>query len=193
MMKLIRNLLAVIGGITLILLVTGALWFLPRISDFDPGFARTYSEFAGTLLETGDPGAAMMWSMPVEDGLSTDDVVTSLKSLATTSNLLFVGESPFYQQVEAVTGEDYRYVNFLSFCDAQVGKMMLEYRNHYSGFMPCRIALVEDRDGKLWLYSMNLDFMIHGGQALPPELKRAAIEESDTLREMMRGAAAGEF
>lgn len=192
-MTLIRHLLALIGGLTLIALLAAALWLGPRLADFDPEFFGTYSKFAGELLETGDPGVAMMWSVPVEEGLSTDEVVDSLKSLATTKNLLFVGESPFYQQVEAVTGEDYRYVNFLSFCDAQVGKMMLEYRNHYSGFMPCRIALVEDREGKLWLYSMNLDFMIHGGKELPPDLKQAAIQVRETLRSMMQGAAAGEF
>jgi uncharacterized protein (DUF302 family) len=192
-MSFIRNLLALIGGLTLIALIVAAVWLGPRLADFDPDFLRTYSRFAVELLETGDPGGAMMWSVPVEEGLTTDEVVDSLKSLATTKNLLFVGESPFYQQVEAVTGEDYRYVNFLSFCDAQVGKMMLEYRNHYSGFMPCRIAVVEDREGKLWLYSMNLDFMIHGGQELPPELKQAAIKVRDTLRSMMQGAAAGEF
>jgi hypothetical protein len=59
--------------------------------------------------------------------------------------------------------------------------------------MPCRIALVEDREGNLWLYSMNLDFMIHGGRELPPELKEAAIDVRDTLKTIMRGAAAGEF
>lgn len=192
-MNLIRNLLAVLGGLTLVGLLAAAIWLGPRLADFDPQFLPTYLSFAADLLETGDPGGAMMWSVPVEEGLSTDEVVDSLKSLATTHNLLFVGESPFYQQVEAVTGEDYRYVNFLSFCDAQVGKMMLEYHNHYSGFMPCRIALVEDREGKLWLFSMNLDFMIYGGKALPAELKQEAISVRDTLRTMMEGAAAGEF
>ncbi|WP_462320368.1 DUF302 domain-containing protein [Halochromatium sp.] len=192
-MTLIRNLLAVIGALTLILVIAIALWLMPRLADFDPEFLPTYSSFASDLLETGDPGTAMMWSVPVEEDLSTDEVIDSLKSLATTNNLLFVGESPFYQQVEAVTGEDYRYVNFLSFCDAQVGKMMLEYRNHYSGFMPCRIALVEDREGKLWLFSMNLDFMIYGGRELPPELKQEAISVRDTIRAMMQGAAVGEF
>jgi uncharacterized protein (DUF302 family) len=120
-------------------------------------------------------------------------VVESLKSLATARNFLFVGESPFYKQIKAITGEDYRYVNFLSFCDARVGKMMLEYRDQYSGFMPCRIAIVEDRDGRLWLYSMNLDLMIHGGKTLPPDLKEAALRVRDTIRAMMKGAAAGEF
>lgn len=192
-MSLIRNLLAVIGAFTLVALIAATLWLAPRLADFDPEFVPTYSAFAAKLLETGDPGGAMMWAVPVQDGLGADEVVESLKSLATTNSLLFVGESPFYQQVEAVTGEDYRYVNLLSFCDAQVGKMMLEYRNHYSGFMPCRIALVEDRDGKLWLFSMNLDFMIHGGRQLPDELRQEAISVRDKLRTIMNGAAAGEF
>jgi hypothetical protein len=191
--KLIRNLLAVIGLITLIALLVGAVKIGPRLAGFDPKFASVYAEFAGKLMETGDPGVAMMWGVPVDEGLDTDDVIESLKSLATNKNLLFVGESPFYKQVEAITGEPYRYVNFLSFCDAGVGRMMLEYRDQYSGFMPCRIALVEDGDGRLWLFSMNLDLMIHGGQELPDKLKTASLRVRDTLREIMLGAAAGEF
>jgi hypothetical protein len=191
--NLIRNLLAIVGLITLIALSVGAFIIGPRVADFDPKFASVYAEFADRLLDTGDPGVAMMWAVPVEEGLETGDVIDSLKSLATSNNLLFVGESPFYKQVEAITGEPYRYVNFLSFCDARVGKMMLEYRDQYSGFMPCRIALVEDADGRLWLYSMNLDLMIYGGKALPDELKTAALRVRDALRKMMTGAAAGEF
>jgi uncharacterized protein (DUF302 family) len=59
--------------------------------------------------------------------------------------------------------------------------------------MPCRIALVEDRNGRLWLYSMNLDLMIHGGKELPPELKASALRVRDTIKSMMEGAAKGEF
>jgi uncharacterized protein (DUF302 family) len=70
---------------------------------------------------------------------------------------------------------------------------MLEYRDQYSGFMPCRIAIVEDKKGRLWLYSMNLDLMIHGGKALPPELKESALRVRNTILEIMKGAAAGEF
>lgn len=192
-MSFIRNLLAIIGLLALIAILIGAVTVGPKLAQFDPGFPKAYGEFAGKLLETGDPGVAMMWSVPVQEGLSTDDVVASLKSLATSKSLLFVGESPFYKQVEAVTGEPYRYVNFLSFCDAQVGRKMLEYRDQYSGFMPCRIALVEDRTGKLALYSMNLDLMIHGGRPLPPDLKQDAMQVRDKILAIMQGAAAGEF
>lgn len=192
-MTLIRNLLAVIGLVALAVVVSAYLWLAPKLADFDPAFLDVYGEYAETLLRTGDPGVSMMWAVPVEEGLSTEDVVQSLKSLATAERFLFVGESPFYKQIEAITGEPYRYVNFLSFCDARVGRQMLEHHDHYSGFMPCRIALVEDNDGRLWLYSMNLDLMIHGGRELPEDLKAAAIEVRDTIRRMMEGAAAGEF
>ena len=84
-------------------------------------------------------------------------------------------------------------MNFLSFCDAQVGKKMLEHRDHYSGFMPCRIALVEDKNGRLWMYTMNLDLMIHGGKELPADLKADAIRVRENIRAIMEGAAKGEF
>ena len=192
-MKLIRNLFALIGLLAVIAAAVAYFRVAPILSEFDEGFVGVYTQFAEKLLETGDPGVSMMWSVPVQEGLEPEDVIESLKSLATSRNFLFVGESPFYRQIEAITGEDYRYVNFLSFCDARVGKTMLEYRDSYSGFMPCRIAIVEDKQGKLWLHSMNLDLMIHGGKQLPPELKEAALKVRTILKEMMAGAAAGEF
>lgn len=192
-MKLIRNLLALVGLVALLAVGYGYYRLAPTLSEFDSGFITTYREFASKLLETGDPGESMMWAVQVDEGLSPEDVIDSMKSLATNRSFLFVGESPFYKQIKAITGEDYRYVNFLSFCDAQVGKRMLEYRDQYSGFMPCRIALVEDKEGRLWLYSMNLDIMIHGGKQLPADLKADATRVRDTIREIMEGAAAGEF
>jgi uncharacterized protein (DUF302 family) len=192
-MSLIRNLLALIGLLALLAVGYAYVRIAPVLSEFDDGFVGVYQEFASRLLTTGDPGVAMMWAIPVNEGLSTDDVIESMKSLATSRELLFVGESPFYQQIKAITGEDYRYVNFLSFCDARVGKEMLEYRDQYSGFMPCRIALVEDKEGKLWLYSMNMDLMIHGGKRLPDDLLADATKVRDSILAIMQGAAAGEF
>ena len=192
-MTFLRNLFAIIGLIAVLAVGVGYYQFKSTFSDFDPRFMEVYSEVGQRLLETGDPGISMMWSVPVQEGLSPEDVIASLKSIATERNFLFVGESPFYKQVKAITGEDYRYVNFLSFCDARIGKLMLEYHDQYSGFMPCRIALVEDTSGRLWLHSMNMDMMVHGGRELPPELKAGAIKVRDTIVAMMEGAAAGEF
>lgn len=216
-MGFIRNLLALVGlvlilaigwaytklspalaGAPLDLQQAGVMWdklqqLAPKLKEFDPDFMKIYGEFFNKLVESGDPGVSMMWAEPVKEGLTPEEVVESLKSLAAARNFLFVGESPFYKQVKAITGEDYRYVNFLSFCDARVGKAMLEYRDQYSGFMPCRIALVEEKSGRLWLYTMNLDLMIHGGKKLPDHLRADALKVRNIIKEMMVGAAQGEF
>ena len=204
-MKIIKNVLALIG---LLALLGGGYAFTkawpvyaelrPALAEFDPGefdpgFMDAYLDFAKKLLEAKDPGVAMMYTVPVEEDVTVEDVKESLKSIASERNFLFVGEAPFYKQVEAITGEPYRHITFMSFCDARVGKMMADYRDAYTGFMPCRIAVVEDLEGKLWLHSMNLDLMIRGGKELPPDLKEEAVRVWGTIQAMMQGAAAGEF
>ena len=193
-MALIRNLLALLGLAVLVGGGYGYAKMAPIMAEFDPGYMEMYTDFATKLLETKDPGEAMMWAVPVEDtSLTVDDVKESLKSLASARNFLFVGDAPFYKQVEAITGEKYRHISFMSFCDARVGKMMADYRDAYTGFMPCRISVVEDKSGKLWLYSMNLDMMIYGGRRLPDDLRKEAIRVRNVIWDMMHGAAVGEF
>lgn len=189
----IRNVLALIG---LVVLIGGAwvgLKVVPVIKEFDPEYMSTYIGFADRLLTTKDPGSAMVYSVPVKDGVKVDDVKESMKSLANAKNFLFVGEAPFYKQVQALTKKPYRHITFMSFCDAGVGKMMADYNDVYTAFMPCRIAIVEDTKGKLWLHTMSLDLMIHGGKELPPELKKEASRVWSVIKEIMQGAAAGEF
>ncbi|MEO5333518.1 MAG: DUF302 domain-containing protein [Magnetococcus sp. YQC-5] len=193
-MGVIRNILAVLGLLVVVGGGVGMAKMAPILSQMDPGYKEMYWEFAGNLLETLDPGLAMTWKVPVENpSLTPEDVKESLKSLASANNFLFVGEAAFYKQVEAVTGQPYRHIEFLSFCDAKVGKMMADYQDAYTAFMPCRIALVRDKQGKLWLYSMNLDMMIHGGKQLPPELRKEALRIRDVIKNLMAGAAKGEF
>ena len=55
-MKLIRNLLALIGLVALLATGYGYFRLAPLLSEFDPGFMATYGEFASKLMETGDPG-----------------------------------------------------------------------------------------------------------------------------------------
>ena len=193
-MALFRNLFAVIGLAVVLGAGFGYAKVGPILAEFDSGYMEMYTDFASKLLTTMDPGEAMMWAVPVEDpDLTAEDVKESLKSLASSRDFLFVGEAPFYKQVQAITGEKYRHISFMSFCDARVGKMMADYRDAYTGFMPCRISVVEDKSGKLWLYSMNLDMMIYGGRRLPDELRKEAIRVRNVIWEVMQGAAQGEF
>lgn len=192
-MRILRNLLALIGLVAVIggFVLFFNVWSATR--NFDPGAFGLYQEFIGKLMKTGDLADAFVWAVPVEDGVEVEDVKESMKSLAVERNFLFVNESPFYKQVQAVTGEDFRHVSFMQFCDVRVGMQMLAYNNAYSAFMPCVISVVEDDNGKIWLYAMNMDFLIHGAKELPADLKEQAIKVRRTMKEIMEGAAAGEF
>ena len=193
MFGLLRNLLALVGVAAL---VAGGVGYM-KAKDFqaalDPGAMEMFKALGAKYVETLDPGVAVVRTVAVKEGLKPEDVVDSLKSLAVQHGMLFVGESPFYKQVEAVTGKPYRFISFYSFCDASVGAMMIEYNSAYSAFMPCRIAVAQDKNGRLWLHMMSLDFFIHGGKPLPPDLKAGAIKVRDALDKIMQGAASGEF
>ncbi len=192
-MNLLRNILAIIGFITLVIVVVFVAQIWNATREFDPDAFGLYQEFATKLLETRDIADAFVWAVPVEEGISAEEVEESMKSLATARNFLFVGESPFYKQAEAVTGKPFRHVNLLNFCDARVGIKMINHNEAYTAFMPCTISVVEDKEGKLWLYTLNMDFLIHGARELPPELKADALKVRRTMREIMEGAAKGEF
>ena len=193
MFGLLRNLLALVGVAAL---VAGGVGYM-KAKDFqaalDPGAMEMFKALGAKYVETLDPGVAVVRTVAVKEGLKPEDVVDSLKSLAVQHGMLFVGESPFYKQVEAVTGKPYRFISFYSFCDASVGAMMIEYNSAYSAFMPCRIAVAQDKNGRLWLHMMSLDMFIHGGKPLPPDLKAGAIKVRDALDKIMQGAASGEF
>ncbi len=192
-MNFLRNLLAIIGLLAIV--VVGGLFYQlwSATQDFDPEAFTVYQEFATKLLKTGDLANAFVWAVPVEEGIEVEDVKEAMKSLAVERDFFFVNESPFYKQVQAVTGEDYRHVAFMQFCDVRVGVRMLEHNNAYSAFMPCVISVVEDDNGKIWLYAMNMDFLIHGAKELPPDLKTKALKVRRIMREVMEGAAAGDF
>ncbi|CAK0769303.1 DUF302 domain-containing protein [Gammaproteobacteria bacterium] len=194
-MPIIRNILATIGLATVIIGGVGYYKVHDILNFLDPEAVRVYQKVGIRFLQNFDPGAAIVEVVPAKKGMKPEEVVDSLKSLAVQRNILFVGESPFYKQAQAVLGKPYRFVSFLSFCDVRVGVQMADYNRAYTAFMPCRIAVVQDKDDpeQVYLTMMDLDMFIFGGKTLPPELKANAIKVRDTLRALMEGAAQGQF
>lgn len=189
----IRNILAVIGLLAMAAAGYTYVMFTDIMGEFDPGAKKLYTEFITKMMETKDLAGTMVWAVPVEEGIAEEDVKASLKSLAVANDFLFVGESLFYKQVEAVTGKPFRHISFMTFCDVRVGMTMADYNDAYTAFMPCTISVVENQEGRLWLYALNMDFLIRGARELPPEVKKQALKVRRIIREMMEGAAKGEF
>jgi uncharacterized protein (DUF302 family) len=84
-------------------------------------------------------------------------------------------------------------VKIYLFCNSLIAARMLDYSDAYSAYLPCRITLLEDAQGKLWLIALNMDMMIYGGKPLPPELKEEAMKVKEYILDIMNRGAKGEF
>ena len=195
-MGIIRNLLALIGLIAVALVIYGIVKIMPykdNIRSFDPEAGRVFTELAFNVLKTGNAADATVWKVPVKEGLSAQDVESSMRSIASENNIKNVGELPLYKEVTAMSGKPYRFAKIFMFCNALTAAKMMDYDDAYSAYLPCRVSLIEDSEGKLWLYSLNMDMMIYGGQPLPPELKKEAMNVKRIILDIMNRGSQGDF
>ena len=195
-MKFIWNLLALIGLITVI--GTGYLIkeFSPDIQaamELDPGAKDVYLEMWTKLRDTGKSADAAVWKVPLEDGVTPEDAEDAMASVANELNIKGVGELPLSEQVQLMTGKDQRFLKIYQYCNPLTAMKMVDYSDAFSAYLPCRIAMIEDKDGKYMLYSLNMDMMISGGKTLPPDLLAEAKDVKRIMQEIMQRGAAGDF
>jgi uncharacterized protein (DUF302 family) len=162
-------------------------------SRFDSGAFEAYLSSMEKLFETGNGAEASVWKAKVEEGLSAEEVEETMRFVANEHNIKNVGELPLYQEVEKLSGESFRFLKIYMFCNAMTAAKMVNHSDSYSAFLPCRVALVEDKEGQLWIYSLNMDMMIHGGEPLPEDLYEEAVQVKTIIQDIMQRGAAGDF
>ena len=127
----------------------------------------------------------------IQEGVSFDDAVVSLKLRANQHNLKFVGASPLYKEIEALTGKPARRMEIFSFCDGLTAQQMIAANPVMISFMPCRVALVEDTLGKRWVISMMMDEAMI--RALPADTRKNAERIMGAMKDMMLAASNGDL
>jgi len=127
----------------------------------------------------------------IQDGISFDDAVESLKLRANQHNLKFVGASPLYKEIEALTGKPAKRMEIFSFCDGLTAQQMIGTDPLMISFMPCRIAMVEDAQGKRWVISMMMDDAMI--RALPTDVRKNAERVMKAMKDMMLAASNGDL
>ncbi len=142
--------------------------------------------------------AMMAVKYQAKEGLTYDDVVQAMKVKANEINFKFVGHNPLWKDIVAITGkEDTPRVEFFSFCDALVARDILDYSLEFAIFLPCRIAVVEDANKKIWV--MTLDWDVRWLDASPnpnkisEKMRQSSIHVRDAIDKIMRAGALGEF
>lgn len=161
--------------------------------ELDPRAPEIYKDMMANLAKTKNAAEATVWKMPVEEGISREDVEEAMLFVANEHNIKNVGELPLSEQVRLMTDEKQRYLKIFMFCNPLTAMKMVQHSDAYSAYLPCRIALIEDKQGKLWLYSLNMDMMIWGGATLPDFLREEALKVREIILDIMTRGAAGEF
>ncbi len=127
----------------------------------------------------------------IQPGVSIDDAVESLKLRANQHNLKFVGVNQLYKEIEALTGKPARRIEIFNFCDGLTAQKMITADPLMISFMPCRIALVEDAQGKRWVISMMMNTEMI--QSLPEEARKNAERVLSAMKDIMLAASSGDL
>ena len=127
----------------------------------------------------------------LEEDVTIEDAVESMKLRANMLNFKLVADLPLSEQIKAM-GEESNHMQILAFCDALIAKKMVEYNIIFAGFLPCRIAAVEDKDGNAWLVTTNMDMMLHAVE-LPDDLKPMAKKVRDTIYSIIDAGVTGDL
>ncbi len=196
MFAFLRNVLALVG---LVAILGGGYMYakhrgdFDKFADFDPKAVDTYKEMIDKLIATGNPAEATVWKAKVKEGLTFEEVDQSIKSVANELNIKGVGELPLGDQVTAMQGKPWRKLKIYLYCNPLTAAKMIDFSDAYSAYLPCRVTLMEDKTGKLWLYTLNMDMMIHGGKPLPQDLKDEAIGVKKIMLGILERGSKGDF
>ena len=88
-------------------------------------------------------------------------------------------------------------IRFLPFCQAEDRparrSLVTRAADHqlnpiFAAFMPCRIAMVEDKKGRIWLMTFNLDMFIDNNMLTPAEGEIAIRVNQNMLKVLVAGA-----
>ena len=151
-----------------------------------------------------DPSAApmsrdMMRAMMVQsiqifdvaEDVGFEEAIESMKLRANTLNFKMVAELPLSKQVEAM-GLRANPMQILAFCDAAIANEMVKFNIIFAGYLPCRIAIIQDEAGNNRIVTLNMDMMVSAID-LPPGLHRLATQVRDAIYSIVDAGVNGDL
>ena len=152
----------------------------PRVAQKRPGPGLQINDITQTVAQ-----------MELKPGVSREDAVEAMLSRAVELNLKLVGRQEVSKELEA-RGVESPYLSIFQFCNPMDARVMVVANPIFSSYMPCRISMVEDQQGKTWLMMLNLDMLINS-ELLPPQVVDTAIKVNQQMLDIMVAGATGEF
>ena len=89
-------------------------------------------------------------------------------------------------------GGDSNRMEIFQFCDAVIAAKMVKHSLAFAGYLPCRIALVEDDEAKVWLVTLNMDKTMSDA-SLPVELVTMGMQVRNNIYSIITAGAEGDL
>jgi len=168
----------------------------------EPISAQAKMAMMQTIMQTNPFSLRDMINMMVAKkkalpGLSFDDVVESLNSKALNLNMRPTGHNTPYIVLRETYDPESPRLEFFSFCDLITMRKILDFSLEFSVFVPCRIAVLEDAEGQIWLTTLDWDVRWLDSSPNPnqisDELRERAIKVRENIELIMEAAATGDF
>ena len=132
-----------------------------------------------------------LYKVPLAKGVKPEDAVDALKSKAVDLNMKLVSHQPLSEELKA-RGLHSRRIEIFQFCNPYDARVMVNHNPIFAAYMPCKIALVEDKNNQHWLMMISLDVVINKNP-LPLVVKKTAERVNKTLKKILRAGASGQF
>ena len=197
-MNFIKGIFTIVGAIVVIAGILIGLNYGSSMAKMDPKALGLYMKMADDVLTTGDPAKGMIIKrkLVIEEGTSKKEAIENaievMDEVGESYGLAKVDEKTMPRKLLNKDGEKV-YTHIRSYCSPTIADIFLGHSGEFVGFMPCRVGIVEDKNGDVWLYTMALDMMISGGHTLPPELRKHAENVKSAMVKMIEYGAAGEI
>ena len=197
-MNFIKGIFTIVGAIVVIAAIIIGIKYGSSMSKMDPKSLGLYMNMADKVLTTGDPAKGMVIKkkLVIEDGTSKEEAIQNaievMDEVADGYGLAKVDEKTMPREGKFMK-DGGKYTHIRSYCSPSIADIFLKFSGEFVGFMPCRVGIVEDANGDVWLYTMDLDLMIHGGHTLPDELLKYANDVKKAMVGMITYGAAGEI
>jgi uncharacterized protein (DUF302 family) len=145
-----------------------------------------------------DAMSFMTTKYKAKDGLTFEDVKTSMELSANKLNFKKVGESPMWKDFQAVLGDmNAPRMEVFHYCDIAAGRAVLMASPESIAYLPCRIAIMEDANKQLWVITLDWDLAwldtVQSKMGIDAELSKYAKDIQVKMDTIMRAAANGEL
>jgi uncharacterized protein (DUF302 family) len=136
--------------------------------------------------------SSALYEVPVDPGVTYEDVLFSLKSVSEGLNFVNPANFPIaeHMKLRGLTPEEPLEVR--TYCNLSTGTEILLDHPEFSVFAPCRIAIYKRR-GKLYLGLDRPTFDLKSIKNPTERAKKSARELEDVLIHMMDKARRGDF